>query len=107
MDELYYLERKKLMLNIMRNIERKVLEDCSVEEYDSKGNLELKCWWENNPNWVKVQTFLNGNTSRAGSTSSIKQCKFLGVNPAGESFYDMICQNDIVQQKVKCNVNSK
>ena len=103
MDELYYLERKELMLNVMRNIERKILEACSVEEYDSKGNLELKCWWENTPNWVKVQTFLNGNTSKAGSSSSIKQCKFLGVAPNGESFYDMISQNDSVQQKVECN----
>ena len=101
MDELYYLERKELMLNVMRNIERKILEDCSVEEYDSKGNLELKYWWESMPNWVKVQTFLNGNTSKAGSTSSIKQCRFIGVKPDGKSFYDMIYQNYSVQQKVK------
>ena len=89
-EPLGYLSRKELELNIMRNIERKILEDCSVEDYDSKGNLELKWWWENTPNWVKVQTFLNGNSKKAGSTSSAEQCLFLGVQPDGKSFYDIL-----------------
>ncbi len=90
MDTLDYLDRKELMLNTMRNIERKILEDCRVEEYDSEGNLEIKLWWESMPNWVKVQTFLNGNTLKAGSGSSTEQCKYLGVKPNGKSFYDML-----------------
>lgn len=88
-EPLGYLTRKELQLNIMRNIERKILEDCSVEEYDSQGNLELKYWWEGMPNWVKVQTFLNGNSCKAGSGSSTEQCRFLGVDPDGKTFRDM------------------
>jgi len=94
LEPLEYLDRKQLQLNIMRNIEQKILEDCSVEDCDSKGNLELKCWCENTPNWVKVQTFLNGNSKKAGSGSSTDQCIFLGVNPGGKSFYDMLQQSE-------------
>lgn len=89
-EPLEYLSRKELQLNIMRNIEQKLLESTKVEDYDEEGNLDIKCWWENMPNWVKVQTFLNGNSSKAGSTSSTQQCIFLGVKPDGKSFYDMI-----------------
>jgi len=86
---LEYLNREELLLNIMRNIEHKINEDCRVENYDSDGNLDIKFWWANTPNWVKVQTFINNGTSKAGSTSSIRQCNCIGVEPEGKSFYDM------------------
>jgi hypothetical protein len=72
-EPLNYLNRKELMLNIMNNIEREIL--------NLHHNSALRRKWERIPNWAKVQMFLNGNTSKAGSTSSTEQCRFLGVNP--------------------------
>ena len=71
--------RKELQLNIMRNIEREIL-SCGH-------NSKIRIWWENVPNWAKVQKYLNGNTCKGGSTSSTQQCLFLGVRPDGRSFY--------------------
>lgn len=89
LEPLAYLSRKELQLNIMRNIERKILADTRVEEYDNEDNLELKHWWSSTPNWHKVQIFINGDSKKAGRNSSVEQCLFLGVDPNGKSFYDM------------------
>ncbi len=85
---LSHLSEKELILNILKNIERKVLEDTRVEEYDLDGNYELKHWYKNTPNWGKIMTFITCNTSKGGSTSAHQMCKFLGVNPNSKTFYN-------------------
>lgn len=88
-EPLEYLSRKELQLRIMQNIEIKVLQKGEFEDEDDiVENVELKHWWNLMPNWVKVQTFLNHNTYKAGSTSSTQQCRFLGVDPDGKSFFN-------------------
>ena len=72
-EPLNYLNRKDLMLNIMNNIDREIL--------NLHHNSQLRRQWEGIPNWAKVQRFLNGNTIKAGSTSSAEQCMFLGIDP--------------------------
>lgn len=80
MDEpLEYMSRAELQLNIMRNIERKV-------QTLSKNN-RFRVWWDNTKNWVRVQELLNMNTTKAGSTSSGAQCRFIGADPDGTTFY--------------------
>ncbi len=81
-EPLEYLDRKALQLQIMRNIERAVM--------NLHGNNELHRFWKTSRNWLKVQMFLNACSSKAGSTSSTQQCMFLGVEPDGKSFYDML-----------------
>ena len=89
-EPLSYLSRKELQLNIMRNIERKILQKGEFEDEDERvENIELKCWWRNTPNWAKVQTFLNGSSHKAGSTSSTAQCRFIGVDPDGKTFEEI------------------
>jgi hypothetical protein len=86
-DPLKYLDRKDLLNTILRNIESKIKEDCRVEKYDSQGNIELKFWFDNTPNWAKIQRFITYNTSKSGSTSAYQMCSFLGINPNEYSFY--------------------
>lgn len=86
-DPLNYLSRKELLLNILKNIQIEINADCAIEKGDSSGNLELKHWWDNAQNWIKVKTFITDNTMRAGSTSARKMCQFLGINPSGKSFF--------------------
>ena len=59
-------------LGIMRNIER--------EMPKAKRNIT--------PNWVMVMDYLLGHTIKGGATSSIEHCRFLGVDPYGDSFSD-------------------
>jgi hypothetical protein len=80
MDEpLDYMSRAELQLNIMCNIERK------VKELPKRNGF--RWWWDNTKNWVRVQELLNMNTRKAGSTSSTVQCRFIGADPAGNTFY--------------------
>lgn len=80
MDEpLEYMSRSELQLNIMRNIERKV-------QMLSKNN-KFRIWWDNSKNWVRVQELLNMNTCKSGSTSSAAQCRFIGADPEGKTFF--------------------
>jgi len=79
-EPLEYLSRAELQLNIMRNIEREIM--------GMGKTAKIRFWWERVPNWVKVQAFINGNTRKAGSTSSGEQCFFIGADPDGKSFYD-------------------
>lgn len=72
-EPLEYLNRKELQLNILRNIERKIMQDNREFEDEPINNAEIKYWFENTVNWGKVQTFLNGNTKKAGSTSSTER----------------------------------
>ena len=81
MDEpLEYMSRAELQLNIMRNIELKV-------QSLSKSN-RFRLWWDNSKNWVRVQELLNMNTTKAGSTSSSAQCRFIGADPEGKTFLE-------------------
>lgn len=77
-EPLEYLSRKELQLNIMQNIEKEIT-------YLSKNN-RFRNWWENTPNWGRVQRIINGGTVKGGSTSSVEQCLFLGVDPDGHTF---------------------
>jgi hypothetical protein len=79
-EPLEYLSRKELQLKIMQNIEREIM--------NMSPTSKLRCWWERSSNWVKVQKFLNGNTVKAGSTSSTAQCLFIGIDPDGDTFYE-------------------
>ena len=50
-----------------------------------------KVYRKRNCNWVIVQEFLQYNTSKQGSTSSIEKCIILGINPDSyeiKSYYD-------------------
>lgn len=102
MEPLDYLDRKQLQLNIMRNIEKAILEDRSADDQDSESNSDLKSWWCSSPNWAKVQKFLNGNSKKAGCDSSIDQCVFLGVNPDGRTFHDMLQTGEPEKNKSGC-----
>lgn len=79
-EPLSYMSRSELQLNIMQNIEREIMRL-------GKRNT-VRWWWEHSKNWVKVQAILNGNTRRAGSTSSAQQCRFIGAEPDGASFIE-------------------
>ncbi len=72
-EPLGYLDRKKLQLNILKNIEQRI--------FENEENSELESWWNSSSNWVKVQTFINGRSKKAGSTSSIAQCRYIGIDP--------------------------
>lgn len=78
-EPLEYLSRAELQLSIMQNIEREITRL-------SKNN-RMRIWWDNTRNWAKVQTFITSNSKKAGSSSSIQQCLFIGANPDGVSFY--------------------
>lgn len=78
-EPLGYLDRADLQLKIMQNIEREIM--------GMGPTSKLRYWWEAVPNWVRVQTFLNGNTRKAGSTSSTAQCVFIGADPDGNTFF--------------------
>lgn len=78
-DPLKYLSRKELLLNVMQNIERSI-------NHLHKNN-PLKRAWGMYPNWAKCQKYLNNGTTKAGSTSSLHMCKFIGVDPDGKSFF--------------------
>lgn len=86
-DPLEFLDRKELLLGILQNIEIKITQDCRVEDYEKDGNLELKFWWDNTPNWSKVMTFITQNTIKGGSTSSYEMCSYLEIDPNGTTFY--------------------
>jgi hypothetical protein len=77
-EPLGFMSRAELQLNIMVNLERLV-------KRLSKNN-SLRYWWDHSKNWVKVQAVLNGNTLKAGSTSSAAQCNFIGADPDGDTF---------------------
>jgi hypothetical protein len=72
-EPLDYLDRAKLQATILKNIEREIMQL-------NKAN-KLRAFWEMSPNWVRVQAFINGNTRKAGSTSSAEQCEFIGLDP--------------------------
>jgi|WetSurMetagenome_2_1015567.scaffolds.fasta_scaffold01346_14 hypothetical protein len=78
-EPLEYMTRSELQLNIMRNIERK------VNELPKRNSF--RWWWDNSKNWIRVQELLNMNTKKAGSTSSTAQCRFIGTNPDGYTFF--------------------
>ncbi len=78
MEPLEYLSRKELQLNIMRNLENE------VKQLHKRNAFRM--WWDGSRNWIRVQTILNGNTLKAGSTSSAEQCRFMGVDPDGYTF---------------------
>jgi hypothetical protein len=77
-EPLAYLSRSELQLNIMRNLE------FEVKQLHKRN--QFRVWWEHSRNWFRVQAILNGNTLKAGSTSSSEQCHFMGVDPDGYSF---------------------
>jgi len=78
-EPLAHLSRAELQLKIMRNIESIIGEMGKTSS--------LRWWWDHSTNWVRVQQFLNMNTSKAGSTSSTQQCIFIGADPDGKTFY--------------------
>lgn len=78
-EPLGYLSRAELELRFMKNIE------LAIQKMGKTSHL--RHWWDNHPNWVRVQKFMNNNTHKAGSTSSTQQCIFMGVDPDGKSFY--------------------
>ena len=82
------VDRIELQLNILHNIERKIFEMNDFEEGEGVANPQLVAWWRNTENWVKVQTFINGRSSKSGSVSSSQQCLFLGIDPGGKSLDD-------------------
>lgn len=82
-----YLDNKKLLLNILKNIEKKILEDYRVEEDNIDGNVDMKCWYKNTPNWGKIMTFITCGTSKGGSTSAHQMCEFLDINSNGKTFF--------------------
>ena len=87
-EPLGHLSRKELQLNILKNIESAIDNEFWMDNPDSdytEDFIRLKHWWHNTPNWGKVQMFINGGTSKAGSTSSTEQCIFLGINPDNTS----------------------
>ena len=77
-EPLGFISRADLQLNVMVNLERLI-------KRLSKNN-SLRYWWDHSKNWVRVQAILNGNTLKAGSTSSAAQCQFIGVDPDGDTF---------------------
>lgn len=79
-EPLEYLSRADLQLTIMKNIERIIT--------NIHKNNDLRRWWDMAPNWFRVQTFINGNTKKGGSTSSFEQCEFLGVDVDGYTFFE-------------------
>jgi hypothetical protein len=83
-EPLSYMSRAELQLNIMRNIEREI----KNLDRDGEGDegVSLRYWWQHTANWAKVQRIINGNTSKAGSTSSTQQCAFMGADVDGYSF---------------------
>lgn len=78
-EPLEYLTRDKLQLQIMQNIETEITHMGKTSK--------LRYWWDRSPNWAKVQTFLNGRSSKSGSTSSALQCRFIGADPDGKTFF--------------------
>lgn len=60
----------KFYLGIMRNIEREISRQKR----------------KHTQNWVLVQDYLLGHTSKGGSTSSCIQCRWMGVDPEGYTF---------------------
>lgn len=61
-------------LGIMRNVEREI----------SKRKRK------STQNWVLVQYFLLGHTSKGGSTSCCIHCRWMGVDPEGYTFREEI-----------------
>jgi len=78
-DELSHIPRLELLRKIMQNVEDLI----NHQSY-------LRHWWERSPNWVKVQAVINNNTSKAGSTSSTRECVNIGINPDGYSTRDIV-----------------
>ena len=74
-EPLAHLSRAQLQLGIMKNVEHLITK-----------TPYLKDWWKHSSNWVRVQAIINGNTSKAGSTSSTEQCRFIGADPNGKTF---------------------
>jgi hypothetical protein len=72
------MSRAEIQLNIMRNIEREIMMMYPRSSF--------AYWWKHTVNWHKVQTFINGNTSKMGATSSAVQSRFIGANPDGKTF---------------------
>lgn len=72
-EPLNYLPRSELQYQIMCNIEDEIM-SCSK-------NNKLRFWWERTPNWVKVQKYINRGTCKMGSTSSGRQCEYIGIEP--------------------------
>jgi hypothetical protein len=64
-------ESKEFQLGILRNIERE------MPRQKRKHTL----------NWVIVQDYLLGHTSKGGSTSCCIHCRWLGVDPDGKTFF--------------------
>jgi hypothetical protein len=92
---LSYLNEKDLLLNILKNIEHKIMESTMIDAYDDdeecqeiEGNLDIKFWFENTDNWVKVKTFITARSSKGGSTSAHQMCDFLGIKPNGKTFFE-------------------
>lgn len=77
-EPLAFMSREELQLRIMQNIE------FEVSKLDKRN--AFRRWWDYSRNWERVQAIINGNTSKAGSTSSAQQCRFMGVDPDGRSF---------------------
>lgn len=48
-------------------------------------------WTVNNrPNWAIVQDILTSHTSKGGSTSAVAHCRWLGIDPDGHAFKDLV-----------------
>jgi hypothetical protein len=77
-EPLHEMSRAELQLNIMRNIEREIM--------TMHPRSSLAYWWKHTVNWHKVQTFINCNTRKMGSTSSAVQCRFIGADPDSKTF---------------------
>lgn len=60
----------KFYLGIMRNVEREISRQKR----------------KHTQNWVLVQDYLLGHTSKGGSTSCYIQCRWMGVDPEGYTF---------------------
>lgn len=61
----------KFQLGIMRNVEHEI----------------AKRKRKATPNWVLVQEYMLGNTSKGGSTSCCIHCRWMGVDPDGYTFW--------------------
>lgn len=73
------LTRIELMLRVMKNIERNIMINGNRSEVARER--------ANSPNWVMVKNYLTAGTSKGGSGSAHEQCRLMGVDPDGMSFY--------------------
>ena len=80
-DQLQHMTRANILLNVMRNIE--------IEVSHLPKNNSFRRLWDSSTNWHRVQLFINSNTTKAGSTSSAEQCRFMGVDPSGYTFREV------------------